>query len=102
MAWSLQVASDGTPANRFGLDYRAEARDRLGAPVCPIVDAHAHINGARAAQVYKEVCDLYGIERVYSQTQLAEADAVRAVLGDRIRFVAIPEYRHPDKKWEHT
>lgn len=102
MAWSLQVASDGTPANRFGLDYRAEARDRLGAPVCPIVDAHAHINGARAAEVYKEVCDLYGIERVYSQTQLAEADAVRAVLGDRIRFVAIPEYMHPDKKWAHT
>lgn len=90
-----------TAANRLGLDYRAEAA-RLGAPVVPIVDGHAHINGARAARVYKEVCDLYGIERVYSQTQLSQADAVKEVLGDRVRFVAIPEYMHADRKWAHT
>ncbi len=90
-----------TAANRLGLDYRAEAA-RLGAPVVPIVDGHAHINGARAAKVYKEVCDLYGIERVYSQTQLSQADAVREVMGDRVRFVAIPEYMHADRKWAHT
>lgn len=90
-----------TAANRLGLDYRAQA-GVLGDPVCPIIDAHAHINGARAAQVYKQVCDLYGIERVYSQTQLAQADAVRAVLGDRISFVAIPEYMHADRRWAHT
>jgi hypothetical protein len=95
------VGGNATPANRFGLDYRAEA-GRLGAPVCPIVDAHAHINGGRAARVYKEVCDLYGIERVYSQTQLAQADAVKAVLGERVRFVAIPEYMHADRRWAHT
>ncbi len=96
-----QVASDATPANRFGLDYRAEAA-RLGTPVCPIVDGHAHINGRRASEVYRDVCDLYGIERVYSQSQLAEADNVREVLGDRVRFVAIPEYMHPDRKWAFT
>ena len=90
-----------TPANRLGLDYEQEAA-KLGTPVCPIIDAHAHINGARAAQVYKLVCDLYGIERVYSQTQLAQADAVREVMGDRISFVAIPEYMHADRKWAHT
>jgi hypothetical protein len=94
-------AAGATGANRLGLDYRAEA-GRLGTPVCPIVDAHAHINGGRAAEVYREVCDLYGVERVYSQTQLAQADAVKAVLGDRVRFVAIPEYLHEDKKWAHT
>ncbi len=88
-------------ANRLGLDYRAEAGS-LGAPVVPIVDAHAHINGARAAGVYREVCDLYGVERVYSQTQLAEADVVKEVLGDRIRFVAIPEYMHEDRVWAFT
>jgi predicted TIM-barrel fold metal-dependent hydrolase len=85
-----------TAANRFGVDYVLEAQ-RLGKPVCPIIDAHAHINGERAAQVYKHVCDLYGVERVYSQTQLAQADAVKAVMGDRISFVAIPEYMHEDK-----
>ncbi|MEM9372693.1 MAG: hypothetical protein AAGA55_03535 [Planctomycetota bacterium] len=96
-----QVSIDATPANRFGLDYRAEAR-RIGPPVCPIVDAHAHINGARASAVYRDVCDLYGVERVYSQSQLANADAVREVLGSRVRFVAIPEYMHPDRKWAFT
>lgn len=95
------LSERGTAANRFGLDYRAQA-SVLGRPVCPIVDAHAHINGGRAARVYREVCDLYGIERVYSQTQLAQADAVRAVLGDRVRFVAIPEYMHADRRWAHT
>jgi hypothetical protein len=101
MTDSYKVAPDATPANRFGLDYRAEAA-RLGPPVCPIIDGHAHINGSRAAGVYRAVCDLYGIERVYSQTQLAHADAVHAVLGDRVRFVAIPEYMHADRVWAHT
>lgn len=90
-----------TPANRLGLDYVREA-EKLGAPVCPMIDAHAHINGERASQVYKRVCDLYGIEKVYSQTQLAQADAVREVMGDRISFVAIPEYMHEDRQWAHT
>lgn len=90
-----------TPANRLRLDYREEAK-RLGPPVCPIVDAHAHINGVKAAAVWREVCDLYGVARVYSQTQLAQAEQVREVLGDRIRFVAIPEYMSEDKKHAFT
>lgn len=90
-----------TPANRFGLDYAHEG-EVLGKPMCPIVDAHAHINGKRAAGVYRKVCDLYGVERVYSQTQLAQADVVKEVMGDRISFVAIPEYMHKDRKWAHT
>ncbi|MEX0875979.1 MAG: hypothetical protein WD114_00845, partial [Phycisphaerales bacterium] len=101
MTDQTRISAQARPANRLGLDYRAQA-DRLGPPPCPIIDAHAHINGARAAQVYREVCDLYGIERVYSQTQLAQADAVSAVLGERIRFVAIPEYMHADRQWAHT
>jgi hypothetical protein len=90
-----------TPANRLRLDYREEAA-RLGAPVRPIVDAHAHINGVRAAGVWREVCDLYGVERVYSQTQLAQAEQIRETLGDRVRFVAIPEYMSEDRKHAFT
>lgn len=105
MSGSASGASAGrgvvSAANRFGMDYREEAA-KLGAPVVPIVDAHAHINGVRAAKVYKEVCDLYGVERVYSQTQLAHAESVRGVLGDRVRFVAIPEYMHEDRRWAFT
>ncbi len=101
MADQTKMTFEKTAANRLGLDYVAQSRV-LGKPVCPIVDAHAHINGKRAAQVYRRVCDLYGIERVYSQTQLAQADAVKGVMGDRIHFVAIPEYMHRDRKWAHT
>jgi len=90
-----------THANRFGLDYRAEAQ-RLGDPIRPIIDAHCHINGKNAARIFREVCDLYGIQRVISQTQLAEADGVLEVMGDRIDFVAIPEYMSDDKRHAFT
>lgn len=82
-------------ANVLGLDYRDEAR-KLGRPVCPIIDAHIHINGPRAAEILCEVADLYGVERFYSQTPMARAAEVRSVLGDRVQFVAIPEYGSND------
>lgn len=90
-----------TPANRLGLDYRSEA-ERLGPPVTPIIDSHAHINGAKAAVIYKEVRDLYGVNLTYSQTRIEDADAVRDALGDTVRFVAVPRWMHPDRKWAHT
>jgi hypothetical protein len=86
--------------NRFGLDYREEAR-RMGAPVVPIIDGHAHINGGRAAAIYRDAMDAYGVTHVYSQTQLAEADAVCATLGDRVRFVAVPDYMAEDRGRAH-
>ncbi|MEY2712275.1 MAG: hypothetical protein RL005_497, partial [Planctomycetota bacterium] len=61
-------------SNRFGLDYRAEAR-ALGTPCVPIIDAHLHVNGARAATLLRECCDLYGIERLHSMTHLEQLDA---------------------------
>lgn len=85
-----------TAANRLGLDYRREAT-RLGPPPVAIIDSHAHINGGRASAIYRDVCDLFGVERVHSQTQIDEADAVRTVMGDRIRFVATPRYNSPDR-----
>ncbi|MCB9839059.1 MAG: amidohydrolase family protein [Phycisphaeraceae bacterium] len=82
-------------SNRLGLDYRAEAA-RLGAPVVPITDAHSHINGAGASRIYLEAARLYGVEMTYSMTQLAQVDAVRGVLGDSVRFIAVPSYVDPD------
>ncbi|HZW09665.1 MAG TPA: hypothetical protein VFF69_07160 [Phycisphaerales bacterium] len=87
-------------ANRLGLDYRTEAA-LLGEPVVPIIDAHAHINGRRAAQVWAEAADLYGVDRVYSMSRLSEADAVRDTLGERVRFIAFPEWGAPDKAAIH-
>lgn len=90
-----------TPSNRLGLDYRVEAA-KLGAPVVPIIDAHAHISGAKAAEIYREARSIYGVSMTYSQTRIDEAEAVRAVLGDTVRFVAVPRWMHPDRKWAHT
>lgn len=86
-----------TPANLLGLDYLAQAK-RFGPPVVPIIDSHAHINGVKAAPVYERAMDAYGVVRVYSQTQLAQAPAMREALGDKIRFVAIPEYMSDDRR----
>ena len=83
-------------ANRLGLDYRAEAR-RMGAPVVPIVDAHTHINGARASRVYKEVCDLYGVSLTYSMSRLSEAETLKEILGERLRFIAVPQFMAKDR-----
>jgi len=82
--------------NRLGLDYRAEA---AAFPAWPegITDAHAHINGPRAALVWREAARAFGVTRVYSQTRLEDAPGVRDALGDTIRFVAIPEYQAADR-----
>lgn len=87
---------DGHPeSNLFALDYRAEAA-RLGPPVVPIIDAHAHINGRDAAAVYREVREVFGVTLTYSMTQIGEAEAVRSVLGDSVRFIAMPRFSGPD------
>jgi hypothetical protein len=91
----------GGASNRFGLDYRAEA-PLLGAPCVPIIDAHLHVNGARAARLLRDCCDLYGIDRLHSMTHLEQLDAIRAVFGDRIDFIAVPNFADPDKLHAHT
>jgi len=78
-------------ANLLGLDYRAEA-ERLGPPVAPIIDVHTHINGARAARIYREARDLYGVVKTYSMSQIENVDEVRDALGDTVRFIAVPSY----------
>ncbi len=92
-----QTVQRRTPANLLGLDYHAEA-ERFGPPVVPIIDSHAHINGVKAARVYLKAMEVYGVKRVYSQTQMSQASAMREALGDRIRFVAIPEYMSDDRR----
>lgn len=90
----------GGEANRLGLDYRREAAI-LGPPSIPIIDAHAHINGRRASAIWAEAADLYGVEQVYSMTRLSEAASVREVLGDRVRFIAFPDWSNPDRESVH-
>jgi len=84
-------------ANRLGLAYRAEAQQLP----CrgPIWDVHSHINDIESARVYFQVARLFGIEKTWSMTQLEHVDDIRDEFGDRIEFIAVPNYtaRHkPD------
>ncbi|MEM8756775.1 MAG: hypothetical protein AAGF47_03225 [Planctomycetota bacterium] len=88
-------------ANRLGLDYRAEAM-AMGDPVVPIVDVHVHVNGRRAAEIYDEAAALFGVRRSYTQTIKTTAHDVRDVLGDRIRWIATPNYMADDKAHAFT
>jgi hypothetical protein len=85
-----------SPANRFGLDYRAEAA-RLGPPPVPIIDIHSHLAGKAAVPIYDEVRRLFGVRQAYSMTQIAGAPAVRDAMGPDVRFIAFPSFGEPDK-----
>lgn len=89
-----------TPANRLGLDYRAEAA-KLGRPVVPIIDAHTHIHGERASRIYKEVRELFGIVKTYTMTQIGQVPIVRDALGETVRFISIPTWSDPDRGNAH-
>jgi len=88
------------PSNRLGLDYETEAR-RMPAPPVGLVDVHTHLNGPASAAIFARACDLYGVRRVYSMTQLEQVEAVQSVLGDRVRFIAVPNYMGEDRRHHH-
>lgn len=83
--------------NRFSLDYRRCAA-ALPALPCPIIDVHAHINGERAALIYRDVAQTFGIEHVFTQVRITDAPLVRRVLGDFVSFIAFPQFRVEDKR----
>jgi hypothetical protein len=105
---SAAAASSPAPAsasrpinasNRFGLDYHAEAA-RMGPPPCPIIDVHSHIGGEHAARIFKRAADIYGVETIYSMTQLEQVQAMRDIFGQRIRFIAVPNWAGTDRRFE--
>ena len=87
--------SDFTPtaANRLSIDYDAASTGfrspaQLG---FPLIDAHAHINGAKAAKIYLASAARYGVSCTYSMTWWDEVETVKAIAGDRVRFIAMPK-----------
>lgn len=83
-------------ANRLGLDYHQQALETLGKPPCPIIDIHTHINGTRAARLYKEIAEIYGIQKIYSMSQLENIPYLKRIFGDKINFIAVPNYNGED------
>ncbi|VAX42480.1 hypothetical protein MNBD_PLANCTO03-2032 [hydrothermal vent metagenome] len=103
MSGTVGSTRDGefrSDANRSGLDYGTEA-GLLGKPVVQIIDAHTHLNGRAAAALWAKAADVYGIGRVYSMTRFPEVEAVREVLGERVRFIAFPDWSNPDTEAVH-
>ena len=88
-------------SNRFGLDYRREAGALPPRPR-PIIDFHAHVNGPRAAPILREAMDAFGIGRIFSMTSgMHDIEPLKSVLGDRIEFIAFPDFRDPDRRRAH-
>jgi hypothetical protein len=87
--------------NLQALDYAALAPNfrRIAGG---IIDAHAHITGPAAAAIYGRIAAAFGVVRTYTMTQFPHCDAVRDVLGDRLRFIAFPTWNDPDKSHAHS
>jgi hypothetical protein len=97
---STSCGTFANSSNRFGCDYRAEAA-LLGAPPVPVVDVHSHVHGTSAAALLREAMDLDGIARIHSMTRLEDIEGIRGVLGDRVRFIAVPDFADPDRLAAH-
>ena len=86
-------------ANLLKLDYLAEASSHP-AP-CPIVDVHTHLSGDDAVRRYQDAAEAYGITLTYSMTPLDQVETVRSILGDRVRFIAVPDFGEEDRLHAH-
>ena len=93
------MIQSGSPANLLGIDYAARAA-QMPAP-CPIIDVHTHVAGASASAIYLRVARLFGIHATCSMTPLDDVERVRDVLGDSVHFIAVPDWRDPDRLRQH-
>jgi len=84
------------PSNRLDLNYSLESESFPPIPK-GIIDVHSHIHGETATRIYAHAAEHYGIVRTYSMTQLQELPRVEQILGDRVRFIAIPNFTHKDR-----
>jgi hypothetical protein len=93
-----------TDANRLGLDFAQEATTfRYDGP---IIDIHTHVSSPRAAELYLDVADAYGIERAWTMTGIDSARQVRdSLTGDRqgrIQFICVPDFTKRDEPGTFT
>jgi hypothetical protein len=87
-------------ANLHNLDYRAQAASFPSLP-WPITDAHIHLRGRNAVTIFRDVADCYGIGHVLSMTPWNQVEDVQAIMGDRVQFIAVPDWQSDDPKTSH-
>lgn len=69
----------------------------MGPPVCPILDFHTHVNGTQAAEVWREAADAFGVGRALTMVRRLDAAPLSRLLGDRLSFIAFPDFRNEDR-----
>lgn len=84
------------PSNRLSLDYNALG-SRFPRRPSPIIDVHSHIHGELATKIYADAAEHYGIGLTYSMTSLQAVPTVKSILGDRVSFIAIPDFANKDR-----
>lgn len=91
-------------ANRLGLDYTAEADcfDYDG----PIIDIHTHISSPRAAKLFLDAADSYGIDRCWTMTGLKNVQPILNSLPTeregRIQFICVPDFTRREEEGTFT
>ncbi|MBK9120465.1 MAG: amidohydrolase family protein [Phycisphaerales bacterium] len=83
-----------SPANRLGLDYHTVPPRRFTGRS---IDIHTHVRRSPTLPQFFEAADLYGVGTVVSMTPLDEVPALQDEYGDRLRFIAIPNWRQKDR-----
>lgn len=88
-----------TDANRLGLDFKAEAA--AFAYTGPILDVHTHISSPKAAEVFLQAADDYGIGQVWTMTGRPNVqpiiDSLPEDQKDRIQFICVPNFTEKDQ-----
>lgn len=82
-------------ANLLGLDYRNVPPRKV---TCEIVDIHTHVYDAPNSAAFFEAADLYGIGRIVSMTPLHQVESLRRRHGERLSFIAIPNWKEMSQK----
>jgi len=83
--------------NRTGVDYRRPMpRPKV---IGIVIDFHCHLLARRHAEDWFEAADHYGIDCFLSMNQLEEAVGLQRDYGDRIRFIAVPQWRDESPDW---
>jgi hypothetical protein len=84
-----------SPANLLDLNYRDAPAPRVSRP---IIDVHTHVYATPHTPVMFEAADLYGIGPIVSMTPLKDVEALRRNYGDRLSFIAIPNWKEMSDK----
>lgn len=85
------------PANRLAINYRSLASTFTQFDF-PIIDVHSHIHGQEATKIYAQAAEHHGIGLTYSMTSLKEIPVIHNIMGERISFIAVPDFSSKDRR----